>query len=255
MKGFKFKMRNQAKIAVALAVLFIFIAFGERKQDVIAVQDIVIKIENLQENHFIDEQDVIRLMELDHENLRGAALDRLDLKAIEKRIQSDRFVERAELYSDTKGNLVVKAMLRRPLARIVRDDGPDAYIAEDGTIMPLSEKFTARVVLLSGVYTSQFVRLGNLLEHEDGAELMTILTSIRSDDFWRAQIAQLDIDLKGRITILPQIGNQTIEFGRAENLDLKLRKLKIFYKEILPQRGWNKYKRVSLEYEGQIVAE
>lgn len=29
----------------------------------------------------------------------------------------------------------------------------------------------------------------------------------------------------------------------------------IFYKEILPTRGWTRYERVSLEYEGQIIAE
>jgi cell division protein FtsQ len=82
-----------------------------------------------------------------------------------------------------------------------------------------------------------------------------MLKVIQEDSFWHAQIAQLDIDSKGRISILPQIGNQTIEFGQAESLEIKLKKLKIFYKEILPQMGWNKYKRVSLEYEGQIVAE
>jgi cell division protein FtsQ len=63
------------------------------------------------------------------------------------------------------------------------------------------------------------------------------------------------MDTKGRINIIPQVGGQTIEFGRAEDLNIKLRKLKIFYKEILPQMGWNKYKRISLEYAGQIVAE
>ena len=59
------------------------------------------------------------------------------------------------LYSDLKGNLVVRAELRRPIARIVRNDGPDGYIAEDGTIMPVSEKFTSRVVLVSGTYVTQ----------------------------------------------------------------------------------------------------
>jgi cell division protein FtsQ len=28
----------------------------------------------------------------------------------------------------------------------------------------------------------------------------------------------------------------------------------IFYKEILPTRGWNKYERVNVEYEGQVIA-
>lgn len=239
----------------ALAVLFVFIAFSETRQGTVIVHDIAIKIENLQENHFIDDQDIIRLMQLDQENIKGAPINRLNLKEIERRIKSDRHIKDAELYSDIKGNLVVKATLRRPIARIVRNDAPDAYIAEDGTVMPVSEKFTARVVLISGSYVREYMRNENILQHEDGEELMKMLKIIQEDPFWHAQIAQLDIDSKGRISILPQIGNQTIEFGQAESLEVKLKKLRIFYKEILPQMGWNKYKRVSLEYDGQIVAE
>ena len=92
-------------------------------------------------------------MQLDQENLKGATLDRLNMKEIEKKIKTNRFVEDAELYSDLKGNLIVKAILRRPIARVVRNDGPDGYIAEDGTVMPVSDKFTTRVILLSGSFS------------------------------------------------------------------------------------------------------
>lgn len=251
----KFNIGKQVRIGAAVVVLFVLIGFSEGQQGEIAVKDIVIKIENIRENHFVDEQDIIDLMELDYANLKGASLSRLNLKEIEKRIKADRFIENAQLYSDVKGNLVVKVTLRRPIARIIRSDGPDAYISEDGTIMPTSDKFTARVVLISGSYVKNFMALENIRKHEDGDELMEMLYTIGQDDFWRAQIAQLDMDSKGRINIIPQVGGQTIEFGRAEDLNIKLRKLKIFYKEILPQMGWNKYKRVSLEYAGQIVAE
>jgi cell division protein FtsQ len=84
---------------------------------------------------------------------------------------------------------------------------------------------------------------------------MEMLMIIREDDFWRAQIAQLDIDRKSRINLFPQVGGQTIEFGKPENLEVKFKKLRIFYKEILPRQGWNTYERVNLEYEGQIIAE
>jgi len=251
----KFNIGKKVKIGVALVVLFFFIGFSERQQSSVAVKDVIIKIENIRENHFVDEQDIVQLMKLDYENLKGANLNRLNLKEIETRIKSDRFIKSAQLYSDVKGNLVVKAILRRPVARIVRADGPDAYIGEDGTIMPVSEKYTSRVVLISGPYVRQFLLVDNILKHDDGQELMAMLQTIRADDFWRAQVAQLDIDNKGRIFIIPQVGNQTIEFGHADKLDAKLRKLKIFYKEILPQMGWNKYNRISLEFEGQIVAE
>jgi cell division protein FtsQ len=159
------------------------------------------------------------------------------------------------LYSDLKGNLVVSAEIRRPIARIVRNDGPDGYIAEDGTVMPVSDKFTSRVILISGPYVRQMLKQNNLSTTEEGKQLITLINTIKEDDFWNAQVAQLDIDSKMRITLYPQVGDERIEFGRPDNVDTKLKKLMIFYKEILPRMGWNKYERVNLEYEGQIVAE
>jgi cell division protein FtsQ len=250
-----FNIKRELKITAILAVVFGLIAFSEKKQGTVSVKDIVIKIENIEGNQFIDESDIIDLMQLDEENLKGASLDKLNLKQIETRIKMNRFVKDAQLYSDLKGNLVVKATLRRPVARLVRNDGPDGYIAEDGTVMPVSDKFTTRVVLISGSYIRGLLQLENLNKNEETKNLMTMLDMIREDDFWRAQIAQLDIDSKGHINIMPQIGGQLIEFGVADNLETKFRKMKIFYKEILPQRGWNTYKRVNLEYEGQIIAE
>lgn len=250
-----FNIKREIKITALLAVVFLLIAVSERKQGTIAVKDIVIKIENIEGNQFVDESDVADLMQLGEENLKGASLENLNMKQLEKRIRMNRFVKDAQLYSDLKGNLVVKAELRRPIARLVRNDGPDGYIAEDGTVMPVSDKFTTRVVLISGSYIRGLLAIENLNKTKETKNLMTMLEMIREDDFWRAQIAQLDIDSKGHITMLPQIGGQVIEFGVADNLETKFKKMKIFYKEILPQKGWNTYKRVNLEYEGQIIAE
>ena len=48
---------------------------------------------------------------------------------------------------------------------------------------------------------------------------------------------------------------QLIEFGKPDNVEVKFKKLMVFYKEILPTRGWTRYERVNLEYEGQVIAE
>jgi cell division protein FtsQ len=252
---FKFNLKREIKIAGVLLVVLFLIAFTERKQGTVAIQDIQIKIENTNDNHFLDETDINKLMQLNHENLRGASLNKVGLKEIEKKIKQDRFVKDAQLYTDLKGNLVVNVELRRPIARIVRNDGPDGYIAEDGTIMPVSERFSSRVLLISGFYVRQLLRQENINSTEEGKQLMTMIKMIREDDFWKAQITQLDIDSKMRIDVVPEVGNETIEFGKPENIETKFKKLKIFYKEILPAKGWGKYRRVNLEYEGQIVAE
>ena len=255
MKKFKFDIKREIKIICAVGLVALLIAFSERKQGEATVNDVVVKLENIANNHFLTEEDVLKLMKLSAENLKGASIRKIDLRELEGKIKLNRFVENADIYSDLKGNLMVKVGLRRPIARIVRSDGPDGYIAEDGTVMPVSEKFTPRVVLISGSYMRQLALMQNVNETEEGKGLMQMLHFIKEDNFWNAQIAQLDINSKARISIYPQVGGELIEFGKPDNIELKFRKLMIYYKEILPRMGWNKYKRVNLEYEGQIVAE
>lgn len=252
---FKFNLRRELKIVAAIIIIAGIIAFTERKQGDTAIKGITVKIDNFSGNHFLDESDIMDLMQLKKENLMGTSIKSVNLKGIEQKIKKQPFIKKADLYTDLKGNLVVRAELRRPIARIVRNDGPDGYIAEDGTIMPVSEKFTSRVVLVSGSYVSQLLKQNNMHEKEESKKILELIASIRKDEFWNAQIAQLDIDSKARITIFPQVGDEKIEFGKPVDMDVKFKKLMIFYKEILPRTGWNKYGRVNLEYEGQIITE
>ncbi|HKZ37633.1 MAG TPA: hypothetical protein VJ184_08295, partial [Chryseolinea sp.] len=231
---FKFSPKRELKIIAAIIIIGGIIAFTERKQSDISIKDIAIKIDNLQENHFLDEGDIVDLMQLSKENLTGTSIDAINLKSIEKKIKRQPFIKNANLYSDLKGNLVVRAELRRPIARIVRNDGPDGYIAEDGTIMPVSEKFTSRVILVSGSYVPKILEQNNMNAKEESKEILDLINTIRADEFWNAQIAQLDIDNKTRVTLYPQVGDERIEFGKPTDLEIKFRKLMIFYKEILP---------------------
>lgn len=255
---FKFNLKREIKIGAAILVVLLTIAFTERRQGNVAIKDISIRMENINDNHFLEESDIQTLMQLSKENLKGASVEKVNLKSIEKKIMNDPFIQDADLYSDLKGNVVARVELRRPIARIVRNDGPDGYIAEDGTLMPTSDKFTPRVVLISGGYARKLLLLDNVNKVEGGKDLITLINKIREDEFWSAQIAQLDIDSKMNVVIYPQVGDERIEFGKPGNADeqeAKLKKLMIYYKEILPRVGWNRYNRVNLQYEGQIVAE
>jgi cell division protein FtsQ len=252
---YKFNMRREMKVAAVLIILSGLIAFTERMKGEVTVSAIRISLGNIHENHYINEKDVMKLMRLDPENLKGASLNKLNFSEIEERIRQSPYISEAELYSDLKGNLMVNVSLRRPIARMVQNDGPDAYIGGDGTIIPVSEKFTSRVLLVSGEFVPKLLKPDNIHEVEEGRQLMVLLNIIAGDPFWKAQIAQIDLDRNAKAVLFPQVGNETLEFGDLTDMETKLRKLKIFYKEILPRVGWNKYDRINVEYEGQVVAE
>jgi cell division protein FtsQ len=251
----KLNIRREIRVTAALVAVASLIAFSERKQGNWICHNIVIELDNENENHFMDEADVLRLVNAGQSTLIGTTMDRINLKMLETKLKYDRHILDAELFGDLKGNLIVKVELRRPIARIIRDNAPDAYVAEDGTIMPVSEKYTARVVLISGAFAGKLIDAGNMFKLEEGRQLMEMMDFINDDRFWKSQVAQMDVDGDGEITIYPQVTGQRIEFGKPENVEAKFRKLMIFYKEILPTKGWTKYERVNLKYEGQIIAE
>jgi len=251
----KLSIRTEIKVVAALVGISFLIAFGERKQGGSVCKDIIIELDNLNENHFLDEADVMKLVENSGQPIRGVGIDRINLKEIEAKLRIDKHILDAQLFGDLKGNLIVTVELRRPVARIVQPDAPDAYVSEDGVVMPVSEKYTSRVMLLSGPFAKKLLETGNLGKSEEGLKILAMIEFIGRDKFWKAQIAQMDIDAGGKITIYPQVTGQKVEFGHAENIEERFRKLMIFYKEILPQRGWTKYERVNLEYAGQVIAE
>jgi len=251
----KLNIKREIKVVVALTAVSFLIAFTERKQGGSVCKDIVVELENMNENHFMDESDVMKLVEGSGQSIKGIGIDRIDLKAIESKLRFDKHILKADLYGDLKGNLVVDVELRRPIARIVQADAPDAYISEEGVIMPVSEKYTSRVVLISGAFVKGLLESEDLNKTEEGKQILSMIEFINEDKFWKAQVAQLDINAAGKIFIYPQITGQRVEFGRPEDIEEKFNKLMIFYKEILPQRGWTRYERVNLEYDGQVIAE
>lgn len=251
----KLNIRKEIKIAAALIGVTFLIAFTERKQGGSLCNNVVVELDNLNENHFLDERDVMRLVENSGQAIKGTSITRINLKAIESKLMMDKHIRDAELYGDLKGNLIVSVDLRRPVARLVQEDGPDAYLSEEGIVMGVSDKFTSRVMIISGRWAKAVMEKGNVYEMEGGQQLMEMMEFISEDRFWKAQIAQMDIDARGEIVIYPQVTGQRVEFGTTENYETKLSNLMVFYKDVLPQKGWTRYERVNLKYDGQVIAQ
>lgn len=251
----KIKIGKGVKVIAAMVVLLSVISFAERKQGSEVCKDIVVKLDNQYDNFFIDENDIVALMtENGDDVLIGKDFEEINLKTIEERVRTQKFLQKAEIYKDLKGNILVNAKLRRPFARIVDPSVPRGYVSTDGVILPPSRKYTSRTIILSGSFMKQLVK-SDLTATEEGKKIYELLKFIDGDKFWKAQIAQIDIDKKMNVLIYPQVTKQIVEFGQPEDIEAKFKKLKVFYKQVLPQKGWNTYERVNLEYKDQIIAE
>ena len=57
----------------------------------------------------------------------------------------------------------------------------------------------------------------------------------------------------GQMEMFPRVGNHVISFGQPKDMKKKMERLRTFYTEVLNKVGWNKYKRIDLQYSNQIV--
>ena len=96
--------------------------------------------------------------------------------------------------------------------------------------------------------------------YEDFSKLITFVERLERDDFWRAEIVQIDVSPTAagelELRLIPRSGDFTILFGpvgsRRDN-DEKLARLMTFYKKGLGRTGWNEFRTVNVKYKGQVV--
>lgn len=249
-----YHISKRAKIAMLLMTVASLIGFTEVSVSDILCDKVVISIHNANDNHFVSERDILESIEKENSNLVGRPFSELDLKSMERAVLLNKYIESCDIFKDIKGVLYIRTFLRRPMARIVQKNGPGAYITAKGEIIPLSENYSARVLIISGDYAKYLLSTDfeGFSKHNSFLEMINF---INNDSFWSAQIAQLDINKWGNIIMLPQVTRQQIDFGSAEGYEQKFKKLTLFYKEILPRQGWNAYTRVNVKFDNQIIAE
>ena len=235
-------------------LLLVTIGFAGKRNGDKAVRNVMVEILDEKGNYFTDNLEIIDLLNAQSTDyVLGLSINQLNLKVLEQRVEAHPFVKDAQVYHDVRGNLLVKVQQAQPIARVYQPGAEHQYIDVEGQLLPTVTRHTARVPTLE--LERGFSWEESIAETDYGAKVLALLKYIDADDFWRAQIAGLVISKDGSITLQPQVTRQEVLFGMPEDFDKKFRKLKIFYKDILPNKGWNTYSLVNVKYDHQIICE
>ncbi len=244
------------KKSIWLIIPILAIGLVEYRLDNQRCANLVINIEGDLETRFLNQNDILKLATQNGSDpLTGRRLNEIRLAEVEKRIIKNKLIRKCQVFRDLKGNLVVNVEQEKPLARWLgaSDNGEwksasGLYLNENGQFFPLSDSYTARTLLITGSYFADKKQLN------ESGEFMKLIKFLDEDEFWNAQIFQLDIKLDGEISMLTLLGDQVIEFGTSDNFINKLSKLRLFYTKVL-SRDWSRYSKISVKYQDQIVCE
>ncbi|MGB0522821.1 MAG: cell division protein FtsQ/DivIB [Flammeovirgaceae bacterium] len=246
---------------VFLAILVLLAVVGFVSNEYLAGQTVDNIIINLDEsgNLFVNEEGIRNeIMEVVEANLtteegEPKKLRRvINLNNLEKELLRYSFVKEAQASWDIRGNLVIDILQDEPVARVLGTSGAGAYISREKNLLPLSDEFSARVMLITGAGADSLLS-ETFLHSRKGKQVSALIDYINQDEFLATQITQLEISKWMGVTLYPQVGRHRIVFGKAEDFDEKFEKLAIFYEKIVPKVGWKKYRKISLQFKDQIV--
>lgn len=220
----------------------------------------IINIDYETENRFINNNDVL-LQILTKEDTGALLLSKFNVAKLEEKLKSNHSIKDVQVYKTIDGKLVVNVKQRRPIVRIFSKN-ESYYIDDQGSLMPLSSKYTARILVINGNLNEPFGKRyqfnydnlnDTLIDKTLLDDIYKIANYIDKSEFWKAQIEQIDVNKVCDFELVPKVGNHKIVFGGIDNLEGKFEKLMIFYEKGLSKTGWNEYSVINLKYKNQIV--
>ncbi len=228
-------------LAVTAYLVFTFAHIPGRGDDSVC-NSVEIAIVDSVHTGFITKQEAEFILKTAGIYPTGLIMDSINGRRIEETLEKNRFIKDAVCYKTPGGRVNIIVTQRLPVMRIMADNGEDYYIDEAGKRM-LAGKYLADLTIATGHIDTAYSR----------KHLAAFGRELRADDFWSNQIAQIHVTSDGKVELVPRVGNQIIEIGRPEHIRQKLDNLKNFYRKVMPTVGWNKYSRINLEFENQIV--
>jgi cell division protein FtsQ len=238
---------------ISLSGLITLMSFIEIKKSSLKCKDVKVLLPG--KFNFIERDEVDRILMQSAGTMVGTDLDEINIHKLENDLKANPFIEFAKVYADMTGIIHVQIRQREPVIRVVNMANLHFYIDANGNKIPLSDNYTAKVLVASGFIEEDFSGRVDTLKTQLLRDLYRTALYIKGDTLWDNQIEQLFVDLKGDIEMVPRVGNQKIILGSADSLQTKFRNLLVFYKKAIPKVGWDTYKTINLKYANQIVCE
>jgi cell division protein FtsQ len=209
-----------------------------------------IMIDGKADQWFLDKKDIASLL-IVQGGISGRAIKSFDLRRMENQLKNNVWVKDAELFFDNSRILQVRIQERVPVARLFTVTGNSFYIDSSGERLPLSDKFSARLPVFTG-FPSERDKL-NGADSVLVRDIVNISDYVVHDEFWMAQVSQIDIQADHTFEMIPVVGNHIIQFGDGTDYEKKFKRLLLFYQQVLSKTGMDVYEKLNVRYARQVI--
>lgn len=222
-------------------LVFAFVKLTKKEHEVIC-QNLRIEVVDDDQADFVSVEDIRTLLNDSKLNPVGKNIEDVSLGKIKKAVDRHQFVLRSLCYATPKGDVVIEVSQKLPIFRVMPEVGEGFYIDANGNKIP-HVQYPADVIVVTGAVNYPKMK----------PVLSTFGNIIMEDKFWNDMIEQIHFLHNGKVEMTPRIGNHIVALGKPQDLALKLARLKRLYEKVINVVGWEKYSRISMEYNNQAV--
>lgn len=262
--------------------------FSSAKRGQQSFLELQISIDQPSQSRFVTQENLKTLFSNLGYGIKNQNINEVDIHQLEIRLSNKPSISKANVYKTISGEVVIQVTERETIIRIYNHFGESYYLDKEGSLMPLSNQYSARVLIASGDINIPYSTVYNLEKLEKqinpifrktntsavqntaliqklkvneeeypGANqlksLFQLANFVEQNSFWKAQISQIFVNENGDFELTPRVGGHIIIFGSSANLEGKFENLMTFYKKGLSRTGWNEYSIINLKFKNQVV--
>ena len=233
--------------------LMVLLVSAVRKERTMLCKAVQVEFIDNQPFRMLDEMEIISTLWPDQKKAfpQGKKLISVNLYALERQLEKNPWIFSADMFFDQHHVLHINVQQRTPVARLFTPEGSSMYMDEKFTVLPVKMNDAVSLPVFSNFYISPAG--ANAQDSLVMQRISSLAQFILADPFWMAQIEQVNINADHSFELVTQVGDQTIRLGIRSDWAAMLDKLKMVYRRISNENGWNKYSTIDLQFKDQVV--
>ncbi|MGM9853456.1 MAG: cell division protein FtsQ/DivIB [Muribaculaceae bacterium] len=167
---------------------------------------------------------------------------RINTLALERRLQAMPSVESASVTELNNGRLCLRVKPLVPVLRVL--DGDNSYYINAAGKTISSDQ---------GNFVDVPVIVGHFKSGKEVARLVPMFSYIHRHPEYDALVSSVSVSPRGDIIFVPAVTGHVINMGDTSRIEDKFNRLKRFYSEVMPVKGWEYFDTLSVKYSGRLI--
>ena len=204
---------------------------------------IEVQVINADSTSFVTPQGVLNDLKGQGIKLVGKRMGDINASEIEEALRLSPYLESADIVKCQDGKVLIRVSQLVPVFRVF-DGGSSYYVNRAGKHMSATNYYHSDVPVVQGHFTRKF----------PPTHLLPLIDYVENDSLLHSLVTMYIVRDTNNIILVPSISGHVVNIGNVSGLDNKFAKLKLFYREVMPQRGWNTFDTISVKWNHQVVA-